>query len=74
MVLGSADSRVTATLYSTEGERPAESVADFDGSPSSPELDVNFGQTIKAQKVRFEVFQPYTGVPSNVHIWEIEFK
>jgi len=74
MVLGSADSRVTAILYSTEGGQPAQSVADFDGSPSSPELDVNFGQTIPAQKVQFEVFQPYTGVPSNVHVWEIEFK
>jgi 4-amino-4-deoxy-L-arabinose transferase-like glycosyltransferase len=74
MVLGSADTRVTAILYSAEGEQPAESVADFDGTPSSPELDVNFGQTVPAQKVRFEVFQPYTGVPSNVHVWEIEFK
>jgi len=74
MVLGSADTRVTAILYSAEGEQPAGSVADFDGSPSSPELDVNFGQAINTQKVRFEVFQPYTGVPSNVHVWEIEFK
>ena len=74
IVLGSADSRVTTILYSAEGEPPAESVADFHGSPSIPELDVNFGQIISAQKVRFEVFQPYTGVPSNVHVWEISFK
>jgi 4-amino-4-deoxy-L-arabinose transferase-like glycosyltransferase len=74
MVLGSADTRVSAILYSTEDGQPAESVADFDGSPSNPELDVNFGQTIAAKTVRFEVFQPYSGVPSNVHVWEIEFK
>jgi hypothetical protein len=74
IVLGSADSRVTTILYSAEGEPPAESVADFHGSPSNPEVDVNFGQILTAQKVRFEVFQPYTGVPSNVHVWEIIFK
>jgi hypothetical protein len=74
MILGSADIRVTTKLYPAEGEQPLESVADFDGSPSSPELDVNFGQTVTAQKVRFEILQPYTGVPSNVHVWEIEFK
>jgi hypothetical protein len=74
MVLGSADIRVTAILYPAEGEQPLESVADFDGSPSNPELDVNFGQTVTTQYLRFEILQPYTGVPSNVHVWEIELK
>jgi hypothetical protein len=35
---------------------------------------VNFGQAVSAQKVRFEIFQPYSGVPANVHVWEIELK
>jgi hypothetical protein len=74
MVLGSADIRVTAILYPAEGEQPLESVADFDGSPSNPELDVNFGQTVTTKYLRFEILQPYTGVPSNVHVWEIELK
>jgi hypothetical protein len=74
MILGSADTRVTALLYPTGGGQPFKSGADFDGSPGTPELEVNFGQTVTAQKVRFEVLQPYSGVPSNVHVWEIEFK
>ena len=74
MILGSADTRVTALLYPTGGGQPFKSGTDFNGSPSDPELEVNFGQTVTAQKVRFEVLQPYSGVPSNVHVWEIEFK
>ncbi len=74
MFLGSADMRVTSLFYPAEGGEPYQSVADFDGSPSNPELEVDFGESVIAQKVRFEVLQPYSGVPSNVHVWEIEFK
>jgi len=72
--LGSADMRVTSILYLADDEQPYQFVADFDGSPSYPELQVDFGEPVTTQKIRFEVFQPYSGVPSNVHIWEIEFK
>jgi hypothetical protein len=74
MILGSADVRVTALLYPDSGGQPVQSMANFDGSVSNPELDVNFGQAVSAQKVRFEIFQPYSGVPANVHVWEIELK
>jgi len=74
MGLGSADMRVTSILYLADDEQPYQFVADFDGSPSYPELQVDFGESVTTQKIRFEVFQPYSGVPSNVHIWEIEFK
>jgi hypothetical protein len=74
MFLGSADIRVTVILYPAESEQPLRSVADFDGSPSNPELDVNFGQTVTTKNLHFEILQPYSGVPSNVHVWEIELK
>lgn len=74
MFMGSADMHVTASLYSAENGQPYQSEADFNGSPSNPELKVDFGESVIAQKIRFEVLQPYSGVPSNVHIWEIEFK
>ena len=74
MILGSADVRVTAYLYPDNGGQTVQSIANFDGSVSSPELDVNFGLTMSVQKVRFEIFQPYSGVPANVHVWEIELK
>jgi len=74
MILGSADVRVTALLYPEDGGQPVQSIANFDGSVSNPELDVNFGHTVTARKVRFEIFQPYSGVPANVHVWEIELK
>jgi hypothetical protein len=74
MFLGSADMRVTSIVYPAEDGRPYESVAVFDGSPSNPELEVDFSEPVAAQKIRFEVFQPYSGVPSNVHIWETKFK
>lgn len=74
MFLGSADIRITTSLYPAKNEQPYQSVADFDGSPSNPELEVDFSQPVAVQKIRFEVYQPYSGVPSNVHIWEIEIK
>ena len=74
MTLGSADVRVTTMLYPDGGGQPLQSVATFDGSVSNPELEVNFDRTVSARKVRFEIFQPYSGVPANVHVWEIEFK
>jgi len=74
MMLGSADVRVTTVLYPDGGGQPVQSVATFDGSVSNPELEVNFDRTVSARKVRFEIFQPYSGVPANVHVWEIEFK
>lgn len=74
MILGSADARVTALLYPDGGEQSVQSTATFDGSVSSPELDVNFDLTVSTRKVRFEIFQPYSGVPANVHVWEIELK
>ena len=74
MILGSADVRVTVLLFPGNGGEPLESVADFDGSVRNPVLEVNFGGTVAAQAVRFEIFQPYSGVPANVHVWEIELK
>jgi len=74
MILGSADERVTTLLYPDADGQPVQSIANFDGSVSNPELDVNFGLTVSAQKVRFEIYQPYSGVPANVHVWEIELK
>jgi hypothetical protein len=74
MILGSADTRVTALLYPDGGGQPVQSIATFDGSVSKPELEVNFEQTVSAIEVRFEIYQPYSGVPANVHVWEIEFK
>jgi hypothetical protein len=73
MFLGSADIRVTFFLFPPDNGEPYQSVSDFDGSPSNPELEVNFGKAMLAQKIRFEVLQPYSGVPSNVHVWEIGF-
>jgi len=72
MILGSADVRVTAILYPDGGGQPMQSIADFNGSVSNPQLDVNFGLTMSITKIRFEIFQPYSGVPANVHVWEIE--
>jgi hypothetical protein len=74
MILGSADVRVTTVLFPDGGGQPVQSIANLDGSVSNPELDVNFGLTLSAQKVRFELFQPYSGVPANVHVWEIELR
>ncbi len=74
MILGSADVRVTTLLYPDGGGQPVQSIANFNGSVSNPELDVKFDVTVLAQKVRFELFQPYSGVPANVHVWEIELK
>jgi hypothetical protein len=74
MILGSADVRVTTLLYPDGGGQPVQSIANFNGSVSNPELDVKFDVTVPAQKVRFELFQPYSGVPANVHVWEIELK
>jgi hypothetical protein len=74
MILGSADIQVTSRLYPATGGQVLESVATFGGSPSSPQLDVHFGQIETVQRLRFEILQLYTGVPSNVHVWEIEFK
>jgi hypothetical protein len=73
MTLGSADARVTAVLYPLDGS-PVQSIATFKGSVSNPQLDVSFSQPVNTPKVRFEIFQPYSGVPANVHVWEIELK
>jgi len=74
MTLGSAVARVTALIYPDGGGSTVQSIAEFDGSVSNPVLEVNFTQTVYAQKVRFEIYQPYSGVPANVHVWEIEFR
>jgi 4-amino-4-deoxy-L-arabinose transferase-like glycosyltransferase len=74
IVLGSTTAQVTVLLYPEDGGPPVESIANFDGSVSDPGLDVNFQMTVNTQKVRFEIYQPYTGVPANVHVWEIKLK
>jgi hypothetical protein len=74
MLLGSADVRVTTLLSPAPGGQPLESVASFDGSVSTPELNVSFGQVVTAQVVRFEILEPYTGEPANVHVWEITLR
>lgn len=74
IIIGSADVQVKVILSPDSGEQLLESIANFDGSVSNPMLEVNFGQTVSAQVVRFEIFQPYSGVPTNVHVWELEFK
>jgi hypothetical protein len=71
MILGSADASVTAWLYPKEGNQPMKFIADFNGSVRNPTLEVNFDQTVTTQKIRFEIFQPHSGVPANVHVWEI---
>jgi hypothetical protein len=71
MTLGSVTAQVTVFLYPEDGSPPVESIANFEGSLSNPELEVNFQITVNTQKVRFEVYQPYSGVPANVHVWEI---
>jgi hypothetical protein len=72
--LGSADARVTTLLYPAVGVQPEQFIANFDGSVKNPELSVNFDRPVSARVVRFEIYQPYSGVPANVHVWEIELK
>lgn len=74
MNIGSADVQVKALLYLASGGKELESIAEYNGSVSSPLMDVFFDQSVIARKVRFEVFQPYTGVPANVHVWELELR
>jgi hypothetical protein len=74
MILGSADVQSSVFLYPNIDQQPSESVANFDGSVSNPELDVNFDKPQTVRVIRFEIFQPYSGVPANVHVWEIELK
>ena len=74
MTLGSAITRVTVLLYPGNNDQPVQSTATFNGSVSNPELDVDFGRVVKAYKMHFEIYQPDAGVPTNVHVWEIELK
>jgi len=74
MIIGSADVRVTTLLYPGISEQPLQSSVDYAGSVSHPELEVNFDQLVKVDKVRFEIYQPYSGVPANVHVWELDLK
>jgi 4-amino-4-deoxy-L-arabinose transferase-like glycosyltransferase len=74
MTLGSVTARVTAMLYLDDNNQPVEVTTTFEGSVSNPELDVDFGQVMRVHKLHFEIYQPYSGVPANVHVWEIEFR
>jgi hypothetical protein len=74
LIVGSADVHVTTLLYPGISEQPVQTVVDFAGSVSQPMMDVNFDQLVTAERVRFEIFQPYSGVPANVHVWELELK
>ena len=74
LIVGSADVHVTTLLYPGISEPPVQTVVDFAGSVSQPEMEVNFDHVVSAEKVRFEIYQPYSGVPANVHVWELELK
>lgn len=74
LVIGSAAVRVTTSLYPGISEQPVQTSVDFAGSIADPDLEVRFDHIVSAEKVRFEIYQPYSGVPANVHVWELELK
>jgi len=74
VIVGSANVRVTTLLYPGISEQPVQSSVEFDGSVGNPELVVSFDHPVTAGKVRFEIYQPYSGVPANVHVWELELR
>ncbi|HEX9090449.1 MAG TPA: glycosyltransferase family 39 protein, partial [Anaerolineales bacterium] len=74
IIVGSANVRVTTLLYPGISEQPVGSSVEFDGSVGNPELMVSFDHPVTAGRVRFEIYQPYSGVPANVHVWELELK
>lgn len=74
IIIGSANVHVTTLLYPGISEQPVQSAVDFDGSVGDPSLDVKFDWVVTTSKVRFEIYQPYSGVPANVHVWELELK
>ncbi|MBN2502291.1 MAG: glycosyltransferase family 39 protein [Anaerolineales bacterium] len=75
LTTGSAYLEITAQLFpQADDEEPVIFTMADKGQVDDPTIDMNFGETVTAEKLRLQVHDPQFKEPGHVHIWEIEFR
>ncbi len=71
ILIGSANTQISALATSTQGTPPAEFTKLFRGSVDEPGTRLDFGAAFQVQSLRIEVLDMNQDEPAHVHVWEI---
>jgi hypothetical protein len=74
LVLGSSSLHISVTVTTAPSMQPITYEVNFAGSVGDPDLNLNFGETLSAQSIRFEIFAQGIAEPTNIHVWEITMR
>jgi 4-amino-4-deoxy-L-arabinose transferase-like glycosyltransferase len=74
LMIGSANIQVTLTSYPAPGAEPLVYTFEGKGSVDEPVISFDLPQAVNAQVLRFEVLDPYSPPPAQIHIWELTLR
>ena len=72
IIVGSANTQITAKVTSSGGSPPAEFTDHYKGSVDQPEATLDFSVPFQAKSLRIEVLDLNKEEPAHVHAWEIK--
>ncbi len=72
IIIGSANTQITAQVTSAQGSAPAEFTTHYRGALDQPETKLDFGAPFQAKSLRIEVLDLNKEAPAHVHAWEIK--
>jgi hypothetical protein len=71
IIIGSAELEIKALAYPDQASPPIKAMQVLKGTVEQPEVSLDFGQAVLAQKLRLEIRDLYQTEPAHIHIWEI---
>lgn len=74
IIVGSAEVEVKALAYPDQASQPFMATQVLKGTVEQPEVSLDFGQAVLAQKLRLEIRDLHQTEPAHIHIWEIYLK
>lgn len=74
LMIGSANIRVTLIASNEAGAEPVTYTFEGKGSENEPVLSFDLPQPVTAQVLHFEVFDPFSPPPAQIHIWELTLR
>ncbi len=74
LMIGSANIRVTLIASNEAGADSVTYTFEGKGSENEPVLSFDLPQPVTAQVLHFEVFDPFSPPPAQIHIWELTLR
>jgi hypothetical protein len=74
MIIGSVNARITVTVYAPSAGEPLQYIFEGQGTEAQPELSFDFPEAVQAQRLRFEILDPYSPEQARIHLWELKLQ